>query len=116
MTDLYQRRFYESVIREHLAENRQMVFLSGPRQCGKTTLAQTLSDSYLNWDDASVRAAVLAGQRETAARFGLDAFTDTRRVAVFDELHKYPRWKAFLKGFSTSTAPASASSPPAPRK
>ena len=99
MTQPYQRRFYESVIREHLEENRQMVFLSGPRQCGKTTLAQTLSDTYLNWDDASVRAAVLAGQRETASRFGLDALSTARRVAVFDELHKYPRWKAFLKGF-----------------
>jgi predicted AAA+ superfamily ATPase len=30
-----------------------MVLLAGPRQCGKTTLAQSLLDArgqYLNWD------------------------------------------------------------------
>lgn len=36
-------------------------------------------------------------------RFGLDALSADMPVVVFDELHKYPRWKSFLKGFSTST-------------
>jgi len=99
MNGSYRKRFYETVIRDHLAENRQMVFLSGPRQCGKTTVAEGVADAYLNWDDADVRAAVLAGQRETAARFALDGLDGRRRTVAFDELHKYPRWKAFLKGF-----------------
>ena len=32
-------------------------------------------------------------------RFGLDALSADIPVVVFDELHKYPRWKSFLKGF-----------------
>lgn len=95
----YKNRVYDTIVREHLADNRQMAFLSGPRQCGKTTLAKTLADTYLNWDDADVRAAVVAGQRATDQRFGLTALADRRRVVVFDELHKHPRWKSFLKGF-----------------
>jgi len=33
------KRIYENLIRDHFVSNRQMVFLSGPRQVGKTTLA-----------------------------------------------------------------------------
>ena len=99
MNSSYQSRVYDAIIRDHLAENRQMVFLSGPRQCGKTTLARSISEIYLNWDDADIRKTVLSGQRDTAARIGLDALSGKKRVVVFDELHKYPRWKNFLKGF-----------------
>ena len=93
------KRVYEAIIRGHLAENRQMVFLSGPRQCGKTTLAESIGTDYLNWDDADVRAAVTAGQKEVVRRYGLDQLSADERVVVFDELHKYPKWKGFLKGF-----------------
>ena len=93
------KRVYEAIIREHLAENRQMVFLSGPRQCGKTTLAESIGTDYLNWDDANVRSAIVAGQSETVRRYGLDKLSSDARIVVFDELHKYPRWKSYLKGF-----------------
>ena len=93
------KRVYEAIIREHLAENRQMVFLSGPRQCGKTTLAESIGTDYLNWDDADVRSAIVAGQAETVRRYGLDRLSSDTRIVVFDELHKYPRWKSYLKGF-----------------
>lgn len=92
-------RLYETMIREHLADNRQMVFLSGPRQSGKTTLAESVGTFYLNWDDADVRLAVSIGQREVVERFSLGRLSDVAPVVVFDELHKYPKWKAFLKGF-----------------
>ena len=39
--------------------SRKMVFVAGPRQVGKTTLARTLPDAgrgYLNWDVPAVRA------------------------------------------------------------
>ncbi len=32
------------------APQAPMIFLSGPRQVGKTHLARTLCDSYFNWD------------------------------------------------------------------
>ena len=93
------KRVYEAVLSGHLAENRQMAFLSGPRQCGKTTISQMFATYYLNWDDADVRLAISAGQKETVRRFNLDALSDAIPTVVFDELHKYPRWKSFLKGF-----------------
>lgn len=49
-------RIYQPIISGHFSKYRQMVFLSGPRQSGKTTLSktcveQTCSFRYLNWDD-----------------------------------------------------------------
>ena len=99
MTSKNRKRIYETIIQEHFGDNRQMVFLSGPRQSGKTTLAKSLGSDYLNWDDSDVRAAVIAGQSETVRRYGLDRLSSAVPIVVFDELHKYPRWKGFLKGF-----------------
>jgi len=93
------KRVYDTIIREHLAENRQMVFLSGPRQSGKTTLVKSIGSDYLNWDDADVRSAIVSGQGTVIRQFGLDRLSAGKRTVVFDELHKYPRWKSFLKGF-----------------
>ena len=94
-------RLYETILRDHFAENRQMAFLSGPRQSGKTTVAETLGDVYLDWDEDDVRAAVVSGQKTVAERAGLDraAAAAARPLVVFDEIHKYGRWKTFLKGF-----------------
>jgi len=76
-----------------------MAFLSGPRQCGKTTLAESFSTTYLNWDDVETRTLISAGQGELARHLGIDKLSKEDSVVVFDELHKYPRWKSFLKGF-----------------
>jgi predicted AAA+ superfamily ATPase len=43
-------RFYDSLISDHLANNRQMAFISGPRQVGKTTSCQAHASNYINWD------------------------------------------------------------------
>ena len=41
------KRIYEILLADHFAHNRQMAFLSGPRQVGKTTLAErTLPGSH----------------------------------------------------------------------
>jgi hypothetical protein len=70
---------------------RKMVLLSGPRQCGKTTLVRRIAGEqrglYLNWDDAADRRAI---QRM--------AFDLAHPLWVFDELHKFRRWRNFLKG------------------
>ena len=83
----------------HLRDYRQMVFISGPRQVGKTTISESLASVYLSWDDEDVRKAIQSGQRTLAAKYGIDKPTSARRVVVFDEIHKYSRWKQFLKGF-----------------
>ena len=60
------KRIYTSVVTEHFKSNQQMLFLSGPRQAGKTTvslMAKELTDqfSYLNWDNLDHRAIVVKG-------------------------------------------------------
>ena len=52
------KHIYETVLAEHVRDNRQMAFLSGPRQCGKTTLAKSLADRYFTWDDLATRRLV----------------------------------------------------------
>ena len=92
-------RVYTEILREHLAENRQMAFVSGPRQVGKTTVCRELASSYINWDDQDARAQILKGPAEIAQAAGLQKVQTKAPVLVFDELHRYPRWKTFLKGF-----------------
>ena len=70
-----------------------MVFVAGPRQVGKTTLARRLlgrKPGYLNWDVAPDREAILRGELPPA------------NFWVFDEIHKYRLWRRFLKGLYDS--------------
>lgn len=76
-----------------------MVFLSGPRQVGKTTLCEGLQTSYLNWDNGGDRAVILSGEEEVAKHSGLEIARKSQPVLTFDELHHYKHWKRFLKGF-----------------
>lgn len=92
------KRWYSKVIENHLGKYRQMLFLSGPRQVGKTTLAKEFATDYLDWDNIDVRTTILRGADAIAARIGIDRLVE-RKVVAFDEIHKNPRWKDFLKGF-----------------
>lgn len=68
---------------------KKMVFVGGPRQVGKTTMAQALrgkTGTYFNWDIAAHREAIL--RREIPAKSFL----------IFDEIHKYRSWRGFMKG------------------
>ncbi len=66
----------------------KMVLVGGPRQSGKTTLAQIFGpkEAYLNWDDPRDRARFL--------KLDLPP-TD---IWIFDEIHKYKQWRNHLKG------------------
>ena len=83
------KRYVHEVIRRDLED--KMVFLSGPRQVGKTTLARAFLESqddlYYNWDRREDRKAILAGR-----------WPAVRSTVVLDELHKYSRWKNWIKG------------------
>ena len=92
-------RICDSLLAEHLARHRQMAFVSGPRQVGKTTTCRLRADAYVNWDDIDDRGLILAGPRSLIDALNLDRLTETTPVILFDELHKFPRWKQFLKGF-----------------
>jgi len=80
-------RYLEAQVRSDLA--RKMVFLGGPRQCGKTSLAkQVLSgrEGYLNWDAEEDRERILSKELPVGDLW------------VFDEIHKYRGWRNYLKG------------------
>lgn len=89
------KRSAELLIQEHYNNNRQMLFLCGPRQVGKTTCAQTALPHalYLNWDLEEDRSLILSGQSAVIEKLA------TKPAIIFDEIHKYPEWKNFLKGF-----------------
>ncbi len=91
-------RLYSTLLKEHFLHNRQMAFVSGPRQVGKTTCCRSVGDQYLTWDNAEDRRNILAGTRRLGDVLALDTLQDKPPVVVFDELHKYAKWKSFLKG------------------
>lgn len=93
------KRLYGALLSEHLGSLHQMAFVSGPRQVGKTTTCRSVCDSYLNWDNLDDRGTILAGPAHLADALGLAKLKKTVPVALFDELHKYPKWKQLLKGF-----------------
>ncbi|MBI3818575.1 MAG: ATP-binding protein [Planctomycetes bacterium] len=70
---------------------KKMVLLAGPRQCGKTTLARQIlarrPGRYYNWDATVDRKAILREELDAGAR-----------LWVFDEFHKFARWRNWLKG------------------
>jgi len=76
-----------------------MALVSGPRQVGKTTTCRNHANTYINWDNVDDRELILAGPARLVERLELDRLSKTVPTALFDELHKYPRWKQFLKGF-----------------
>lgn len=92
-------RIYDTLLTEHLTKQRQMAFISGPRQVGKTTTCRVHGDTYIDWDNIDDRESILAGPARLVDHYRLDRLSRTSPVVIFDELHKYPRWKQFLKGF-----------------
>ena len=95
----YIPRIYDAILSEHLQQNRQMVFFSGPRQVGKTTTARQVGSYYLDWDNRNHQLLVIAGPDAVAEHCQLESASEKPVVIIFDELHKFPRWKNFLKGF-----------------
>ena len=89
------KRYLESQVRQDL--KRKMVFVGGPRQVGKTTLARKIlgksKAGYLNWDVALHRDVMLRQEFPKS------------KLWVFDEIHKYPRWRNYLKGIYDVRAP-----------
>lgn len=79
--------------------SRKMVILTGPRQVGKTTLGRQLmarydESQYLNWD-VLVDQAILKRQ----------SWNPRAKFLVFDEIHKMPAWKSWLKGVVDAKPP-----------
>ena len=80
-------RYLRAQVEEDLA--RKMVFIGGPRQVGKTSLARSLlpsRDCELNYDIPAHRQAILRQELPASDLW------------FFDEIHKYRGWRNYLKG------------------
>jgi predicted AAA+ superfamily ATPase len=78
-----------------------MLFLAGPRQVGKTTtsLEGAPGNRYFNWDRQEDRMLITAGGEKIAKELKLHELKKEPVQIIFDEIHKYSKWKNFLKGF-----------------
>jgi uncharacterized protein len=85
---------------DELSRDKAMIFISGPRQAGKTTFAQFISKEYINnlyfnWDILDQRTRMITNPyffEEVGRR------DNSIPLIVFDEIHKYKDWKNYLKG------------------
>lgn len=104
MLNVYRRALESDICK---ALEKKMVFLSGPRQVGKTTFALQLlgqnfkvldtigtpskvmenHSAYLNWDNPQVPP--LVRQKK---------LPKDEPCLVFDEIHKYAKWRNLIKG------------------
>ncbi len=89
---MIRKRYLERFAIEDLRE--KMVFVAGPRQVGKTTLALSIGKkfypgryAYLNWDNREDRKIIMES-----------TFRADKDLIIFDEIHKYKNWKNYLKG------------------
>ena len=86
--------------KEILADlKRKMVFLAGPRQAGKTTLAQSIakefkSSIYLTYDNLPDRQLILK-----------QSWLPSTELIILDEIHKMDMWKNYLKGMYDTKQP-----------
>jgi uncharacterized protein len=92
-------RYIEPIVARDLKS--KMVFIGGPRQVGKTTFAFSMlkkggkgHPAYFNWDVPDRRQAVLEEQWPAG-----------EPLLVFDEIHKFARWRNLLKGLYDAYCP-----------
>lgn len=87
------KRIYQKYINEFL--EKKIVLISGPRQSGKTTISKMDHRQfiYLNFDSENDRKTIR------------DMSWDRKiKLIIFDELHKKPKWKQWLKGIYDTNA------------
>jgi hypothetical protein len=83
-----------------LDQYNKMAFISGPRQVGKTTLAKMEEARFphtrsFNWDIVTDQKLLLNNPYFFESE---DRDPGRPFLVVFDEIHKYARWKNYLKG------------------
>lgn len=93
------RPLYQELWRQ-LAGLKPMIFMAGPRQTGKTTLARQIAGGfanqlYFNYDIMEDRQRMLATPYFYE---GLNRRDASQPLVVMDEIHKYHNWKNYLKG------------------
>ena len=98
------KRIYENVVYSNLKKFNQMAFLIGPRQVGKTTIAKHIQSQfkesiYLNFDSLEDRKLIMSGQSFIEKILPTTVLRSEKPLVIFDEIHKHPDWKNYVKGF-----------------
>ncbi len=75
-----------------------MIFITGPRQVGKTHWARHLTPRYFNWDTSEVKKAFIKDP------YFFRDLAQENPLVTFDEIHKKRDWKKLLKGYYDSPA------------
>jgi predicted AAA+ superfamily ATPase len=93
------RTHYLHLWRE-LAAEKPLILMAGPRQCGKTTLAKCIANSfanplYFNWDIPTDKRKLI---QDPFFFQSLPRSDTSKPFVIFDEIHKYRHWKNYLKG------------------
>lgn len=97
---MFKRTPYYLIFSEEYKE--KMRFIAGPRQSGKTTLAQnflkkkSMLNLYYNWDQRDIRNRYY----DNSYFYNDDLLKhpgDKKKWMCFDEIHKMPKWKNILK-------------------
>ena len=91
-------RYFERFLIEHLEKTlttRPLVYLNGPRQCGKSTLVKGLNSrknaNYLSFDSPVIASAAKADPAEFIRSLPLD------RLNIIDEVQTVPEIFPYLK-------------------
>ncbi|PXF59400.1 MAG: hypothetical protein C4B58_03555 [Deltaproteobacteria bacterium] len=92
------RKLYENIWKR-LCSYKQMVFIAGPRQAGKTTFTQILAEDfnnslYFNWDIIDEKRKLV---ENPSFYEEVQRKNNSIPLIIFDELHKYSNWKNYLK-------------------
>ena len=75
------KRLYESVIKQHISEHEQMLFLAGPRKAGRSALCMLVKNLttrflYLNWDHPEHRKVILGDEANLIEKLELPLKTE----------------------------------------
>lgn len=91
-------RYLQNQIIDDALAAQKIAFVSGPRQVGKTTMAEAVlsqlnqEQNYFSWDDDEFRKVWTKGPKEMFEKIEKGA------CVVLDEVHKDRKWKSKLKG------------------
>lgn len=91
------KRVYKPIIAERFQQSKQMAFVCGPRQVGKTTIAKALmknQSSYRNWDIPEDRLRIISHSYKPLLE-DLVISPATHPLLILDEIHKYVDWKNY---------------------
>lgn len=96
---MLEQRYIYSEVKKDLTQ--KIVFVGGPRQVGKTTLAFSLlpngskrHPAYFNWDIKAHQSSLMSHQ-----------IPSHQKLIILDEIHKYKKWRSLLKGFYDAYVP-----------